>query len=382
MKFEIKRRQELKKIRFGDYPYIVTRVKVMKSKLLRNKDYIRMEKMGMNEMIRFLEESEYKVEIDSLSKEYRGMELIELALNENLANIINKLLRISLRKEVKLLIEFYSRKWILNNIKLVLRTRMNKLGEKDLKYGIIPIKPMDYEKCFEMYREEEGKFLETVSEIKNLDMEEFKKLYQADNLVGMENEIDKAFYSQLIDLKNKIRMGEKDPLKQFFDHLVYLMNIKNIILFKKEGTEEGTIRKMMVFEEAGERRDVMRFIRKGRREKMAEFMESLVKSEDMETLMGRLKASEYSALVTKEIEEDASKLESSIDRFLLLHASRLLHRQPLSVSPIFGYLLSKEIEIQNIRLMIHSKAMNLGSEFVSSNIIVPEESMYRVIKNA
>ncbi len=382
MRFEIIKRPELKKIRFGDYPYTVTRVKVMKSKLLRNTDYMKMRKMGMNEVIRFLEESEYKKEIDSLSKEYKGLELIELALNENLANIINKLLMISLRKEVRLLIEFYSRKWILNNIKLVLRTRMNKLGEEDLKYGIIPIKPTDYERCFEMYREGEDKFLRMVSEITNLDTEDFKRLYQEDNLVGMENEIDKAFYSQLIDLKNKIRMSNRDPLKQFFDHLVHLMNIKNIILFKKEGIEEGTIRKMVVLEKTKKSEKVMRFVRKGRREKMAEFIESLVKSEGMETLLEKLKASEYRSLVTKEIEADVSKLESSIDRFLLLHASRLLHRNPLSVSPIFGYLLNKEIEIQNIRLMVHSKAINLGDEFVDSNIIVPEESMLKVIKNA
>lgn len=382
MKLKIKRSPRLKRIRFGDYPYTVTRVKVMKSKLLRGKDYLRMRKMGLNEMIRFLEESEYKKEIDSLSKEYKGMELVELSLNENMANILNKLLRISLRDEVRLLIEFYSKKWILNNVKLVIRARLNKLSENDLKYGIIPIEPTDYETCQKMYTESEDNFIDSVSKITELDFDEMKKLFREDDLVGMENEIDRKFYSQLIDLKNKIRMSEKDPLKQFFDHLIYLMNIKNIILLKKEGVEEETIKKMIVYEETKKRSKLMRFAKKSRKEKMSEFIESLIKAEDMEKLIEKLKTSEYKGLVTKEIEEDISKLESSMDRFLMLHASRLLHRQPLSVSPIFGYLLTKEIEIQNIRLMVHSKAMDLGEDFLDSNLIVPEDSMLKVITNA
>jgi V/A-type H+-transporting ATPase subunit C len=280
-------------------------------------------------------------------------------------------------------VEFYSRKWILNNLKLVIRSRMNRLGEDDLRYGIIPIKPTDYESCCGIYKGSEEDFLERVSEVACLDFERLRGLYNEDNLAGIENEIDRTFYSQLIELKDKIRMGERDPLKQFFNHMVYLMNIKNIILFKKEGIDEETMKDMIVFEEFGEVNKLMRFARrKGRKEKMAELMESLVKAEDMEELLERLKASEYRELVTKEIEEDISMLENSIDRFLLMHASRLLHREPLSVSPIFGYLLAKEIEVQNIRLMMHSKAMGLPGEFVDSNLILPRDSVAEVIRNA
>lgn len=360
-------KRKVRRIRFGTYPYTVTRVRVMKSKLLRAKDYLRMKKMGLNEMIRFLEESEYKGEIDSLSKEYRGMELTELALNENLANVVNKLLRISLKKEVKLLIEFYSLKWILNNVKLVLRTRMNQLGEDDLKYGIIPIEPTSYEKCFRMYRESEEKFIETVNEIVNINTERFRELYRKNDLVRLENKIDRNFYSQMIELKKKIQLRRGDPLKQFFDHLVYLVNIKNVIRFKREEIEKERIREMVVMEKD---------------KKKDRFIKGLIESEDLKTLFKRLKRSRYRSLVTPEVEEDVSKLEGSINSFLLLHASRLLHRKPLSVSPIFGYLLTKEIEIQNIRVLMHSKAMKLGEDFVDSNIIVPEESLLKVIKGA
>ena len=366
-KFEMLRGRKVRGMRFGTYPYTVTRVRVMKSRLLRAEDYLRMKKMGLNEMIRFLEESEYKREIDLLSKEYSGTELIELALNENLANVVNKLLRISLKKEVRMLIEFYSLKWILNNVKLVLRTRMNRLGEEDLKYGIIPIKPADYETCLKMYRGSESELMEMVSGITGVERERIEEYYRGNDLAGMENEIDRAFYTRVIELKRKIKIRKTDPLRQFFDHLVYLVNIKNIIRFKREGIDEERIREMVVME--GEKKKDM-------------LLESIIRSEDLKAVFEKLKESEYRNLITPEVGEDVSKLESSVDRFLLLHASRLLHRRPLSVSPIFGYLLSKEIEVKNIRILVHSKAMKLGEKFVDSNLIIPEESAFRVIKHA
>jgi len=367
------------RIRFTTYSYTVTRVRVMKSRLLREEDYMRMRKMGLNEMIRFLEESEHKGEIDSLSKRYRGAELVELAMNESLANVVNKLLRISLKEELKFIIEFYSEKWILNNVKLVLRTKMNRLGEDDLKYGIVPIKPTGYEACLRLYRESGEGFLEEISAITHIDAARLGELYRANDLVGLENEIDVSFYRRLMALKRRIRMGPNDPLKQFFEHLIYLMNIKNIVRFKNEGLDEDTIRKMIVMEPSGRLAVRERGLagRKGRR-----LMEGIIRAKDVKTVFERLKQSPYKDLVTAEVEQTPSRLEGSIEKFLLMYASKLLHRKPLSVSPIFGYLLWKEIETKNLKLLVHAKAMGLDEKFVDANLIVVDDSVLKVMKNA
>src|SRR3989338_4635721 len=118
------------------YPYTAARVKAMKSLLLARNDYLKMRKMGLNEMIRFLEEREYKKEIDILSSEYSGMELINLALNQNLSNTINKLLVIS-TKESNDLIKKYAMKWVVGNIKVMLRTKNWSMAKK----SIIPVSP-------------------------------------------------------------------------------------------------------------------------------------------------------------------------------------------------------------------------------------------------
>jgi len=99
-------------------------------------------------------------------------------------------------------------------------------------------------------------------------------------------------------------------------------------------------------------------------------IDDIIKAKDMAALFARLKSSRYRELVTEEVEKNPAGLEAAAERFLLMHAIRLLHRRPLSISPIFGYLLSKEIETKNIRLLIHSKSMDLSEKFVDENLIV------------
>jgi V/A-type H+-transporting ATPase subunit C len=386
MKLKLRKRKVKKKaakrIKFKTYPYTVTRVRVMKSKLLGEEDYLRMKKMGTSEITRFLEESEYKTEIDSLSKDYRGTELIELALNENLAHVINKLLMISLKNEVKQLIQFYSLKWILNNMKLVLRTRMNKLGEEDLKYGIIPINPTSYEKCLKMYKDDAEEFAEELSAITGIDIEKLKELYNANNLIALENEIDIDFYSKMIDLKNRMKLRKNDPLRQFFDHLVTLMNIKNIVRFKREGISEDIIRKLIVIENPLKLDMKMskRLLSIRRRRMGDKLMEGMIHAEDVKAVFEKLKESRYKDLATPDVLENPSRLEGSIDKFLLMHASRLLHRRPLSISPIFGFLLTKEIETKNIKLLVHAKAMGLDEKVIDNNLIVIHDSALKRIE--
>ena len=386
-------KKKIKRIRFKSYPYTVTRVRVMKSKLLRKEDYLRMRKMGLNETIRFLEESEYKHEIDLHSKEYRGAELIELALNDNLANTINKLISISLQNELKMLIQFYSLKWILNNIKLVLRTRMNKLSEGDLKYGVIPIQPTDYETCIKLYRGGGEEFLEMMSSITNIEPYRLRDLYAANDLVGLENEIDLTFYNRMMELYKKIKMRKSDPLKQFFDNIVRLNNIRNIARFKNEGINEKIIRSMLVTEKKSKitvkasmimkrfrvRLPKLRFKKAKREDKL---MEAMIKAVDMKTLFDALKRSKYKELVTPDVEKNPARLEGTMDKFLLNYASKLLHRKPLSVSPIFGYLLWKEIETKNIKLLVHAKAMGLDDSIVDTNLIVVSDSWMKVMRHA
>lgn len=60
------------------YAYITGRVRAMKTKLIPAEMYPRMMAMDVSEIARYLEETQYKDEIDALSKDYSGMDLTSL----------------------------------------------------------------------------------------------------------------------------------------------------------------------------------------------------------------------------------------------------------------------------------------------------------------
>ena len=55
-------------------------------------------------------------------------------------------------REVKELVELYVRKWVINNIKTVLRAKINNLDSKEMRSGIIPVFPTTYEYCESLYQ--------------------------------------------------------------------------------------------------------------------------------------------------------------------------------------------------------------------------------------
>ncbi len=321
------------------YPYTATRVKVMKSLLLTKGDYTKLRKMGLNEMIRFLEEREYKKEIDSLSAEYRGMELINLALNQNLSNTVNKLIGIS-TKETYELVRKYTMKWAVGNIKIIIRSRDWNLARK----AIIPVSPTTYEYCAALIKKEKGEFVKEARKIIGVS-EAFEKFYENGDIISMENELDKSYYNTLVSIYKTLGAG---VLKSFYRFLVELNDIKNIMKLKSMGMSKEIIGGLVMTKNR---------------------LTSTLIGESMENAVKFLKESRYGSFA-EGIETDLSALENNIEKYLLQYSFRLLHLKPLSIAPIFGYLLAKEIEVRNLKLLINSRAVELEEEFVEKNLVV------------
>jgi len=325
---------------FGTYPYTTTRVKAGRALLLTKDDYIKMKKMGINEMIRFLEEREYKKEIDSLSSEYRGMELINVALNENLANTVNKLYMIS-TKESRVLIKNYSLKWIINNLKIILRSK----GQDLVRKSIVPISPTTYSHCLEMIKKDKDEFIREIIKITGVDELRFKKHYNENDIISMENELDMSYHVKLLAVHKALGNG---MLKKFYKFLVELVDIRNIIKLKSIDIDQKTIESLVVSKTV---------------------LVGDLLNQNLDECIKTLKESKYKEFVV-DVDKDLSRLENNIEKYLLRYSFRLLHLRPLSIAPIFGYLLAKEIEIRNLKLLINAKALGMDDKFIEDNLIL------------
>lgn len=328
----------IKKISMNrNYPYTSTRVKAMKSMLLTRDDYLRMRNMGLTEIIRSLKDGRYRNEIEVFSKDYGGIELINLALNESLAADVNKLLLVA-SDELKSAIMVYSMKWAAGNIKITVRARCNRFNEKEIKYSIIPIKPTTREFCYGLLNKDLGDFVAEIKKIVPVDEEIFKSLYNSGDIAAVENMLDKAYYSSITSLLHNSR------LRRFVISLIELTNIKNILRMKAYSTDSKAVKGIIVGKETA--------------------IVSKVANADKEKI-GEIVKSKYMLDCTSTV-----KFENSMEKLLLQQSSRLMRTNPLSEAPVFGYLLAKEAEVRNLRLLVNAKAMGMDEGFIEENLIL------------
>jgi V/A-type H+-transporting ATPase subunit C len=121
----------------GNYAYAATRVKVRKSFLFTRETYLKLLQMSLPEISRFIEESKYKQEIDELATKYSGIDLLEYALNLNLARDMNTVQGFC-QGELKGLISAYLMRWDVWNIKSILRGKFSGASDEEIRETLVP----------------------------------------------------------------------------------------------------------------------------------------------------------------------------------------------------------------------------------------------------
>jgi len=141
-------------------PYTITRVRVMKSKLLSKNDYDQFEKKSVESIIKSLQErEEYVDDIGDVIKEGITLKSIEKCLIKNLANSFEKLKKISSVAN-RYLISLYLKRFDVYNVKTLLRTKTEEsFTEKDFEDLLLPYGSLNKSTLREMYKKSEEEIL-------------------------------------------------------------------------------------------------------------------------------------------------------------------------------------------------------------------------------
>ncbi|MEI8002865.1 MAG: V-type ATPase subunit, partial [Methanothrix sp.] len=170
------------------YAYITGRVRAMKTKLVPAEMYARMMNMDMSEIARYLEETQYKDEIDALSKDYSGVDLIEHATFANMAKIFRKLEDVSIDEPSFLILE-YLRRWDVWNIKTLLRGKFYGATDTEIIKHLVPAGELSAERLDELAKKES--ITDIISAFDGTDYSSALAQYDGKNLASLENALDK-----------------------------------------------------------------------------------------------------------------------------------------------------------------------------------------------
>ena len=350
-KLKIPRQLEL-----GKYPYTYVRTVVMKSLLFKKHDYEKMLKMGFNEITKFMQDSNYKNEISELATEYSGADLLELALNKNLAASFKKLLRIS-PDELDLVIMAYAKRKDIEDIKTILRGKFTKTDEKLVMNSLTGAGTLSMDFLTQLMKEESIE--DVLKKNKIVDFSLLSKglsfLNEKNSLAMIENSLDRYYYNKLVEFSKILPRGGA-LFRNFLTKEVEVLNVLTLLRLKKSKIEN--LREFII---------TARGLINPKITKMSEL-------DDLDVLIKALEDTAYKDAIDKGIEDfkktgSLITLETELYRYLLKESTLLLHQHPLSVEIILGYMLAKDIEVRNLRILIKGKQLGLSEEFIVKQLV-------------
>ncbi len=337
--------------------YVNARVRARRAALFSDDEYRKLVRMTPSEIARYMEESEYEREINELGARHSGVDLIEYALNRNLAKHFNDLLGFS-EGQLYNLIARYLRKFDAWNVKTILRGVYSGASRDAIETDLIRAGEFD-EKLFD--RLLEASTIEDVITVLDGTIfgdsleDAFEDFEENGVLVPLENAVDRIFYEELLG-----DLPSSEPValyKEFLEAEIDFRNAINALRLARSGAD---IDPSAYFIEGGtlfKPRD----------------LDALVSNP--EELLSRIRDSQYGRELSEPLDslEDADSLiefEHALESVLLKYSRRLGNVHPLSVCPVVAYILMKEREVENIRAIARGREAGLSETEIEQELVI------------
>jgi V/A-type H+-transporting ATPase subunit C len=334
------------------YAYITGRVRAMKTKLIPAEMYPRMQSMDASEIARYLEETQYKDEIDALSKDYSGTELIEHATFANLAKTYRKLLDVSIDEPQFLILE-YLRRWDIWNIKTVIRGKFNGASDAEIMKYLVPAGELDAEFLDGLTKK--GTVQEIISAFEGTDYVSALAQYDGKNLASLENALDKLYYFRMERAVGGTLSVGGGLLLKYVRREIDIRNLITLFRMNKAGVDAAIIQENL--------------IPGGKLHEELSRMAGQPFGEFLRGLEGYPFWSSISDIATSDLDA-VSRIEARLRAYLVRYAWALSNYHPLSILPVLGYMVSKDTEVSNIRKIVRGKEAGLPAELIEEQVVV------------
>jgi len=342
------------------YVYVCTRLRVRKSKLIPREDYLRLLNMGIPEITRFIEETQYKKEIDELATSFSGIDLIELALSWNLAKEYQNIQRIT-PGVLKRFTQSYLRKWDIQNVLSIFRGKMQGMKPGKVREIMVPAGELDKVFLDRLIKEETPeRILEALKgqSVYPVIAAGFTAALEEGSFARVENELYRCFYANLL---TEARSGFKGG-RQFLQYIMLdidITTIRSLFRLRADRMQEDA-RAMMIDGGTFSIEEFQQLISIGEDREFIDTLKSKVRLKPLLLLLDELAGGRKTL---REIEIDLIKVQ-------LAQMESFTKQNPFSIHPILTYLEKKKYEIFNLRAIARGKEVNLPTDRIRGYLVM------------
>jgi len=348
-------------IDLAPYAYVNARIRSKEAKLLDDAKLNELIESGsLEELVGLLEDTDYGEYVAEVMNELKDPVAVEKALDMYLADLYALMYRIS-PDGAKNVLKVFAKKFDIKNIKTLIRAKFVGLDAEETYSLLIPLGNIPVEKLKELA---EVKTVEEV--IRGLDgteyfkvlQEELSNYEQASTIIGFELALDRYYLESL--RKTIMTEGkEEDLFREFVGTMIDVENLKVILRGKADGLSADEIGK---------------YVSLTGYELASWKLKDLMSAGGIEGVLSSLEGTSYADVLAEAMEEfEKTKsiyaFEKALDKFVLEKGKKLSTRKPFGVGPIIGLIVSKELEVKNLKAIIKGKIENLKPEEIRSLLI-------------
>ena len=345
----------------SNYEYVVARIRSRQAALFDDDDYRKLVRMGTGEIARFMEETEYESEMNALGSRYSGVDLVEYALNRNLAKHFDDLLEWCDGRLYDLVAR-YLRKFDAWNVKTVIRGLYSGADRTEVEDDLIRAGEFSDKQLEQLLAAEE--IAEVVSVLSNTMFEEeltaaLEDYEDTGTLVALENAADRAFYETLLEgLPTNVESDSATGLYlEFLRGEVDFRNLRNALRIARSGAEIDPSEYFITGGRLFDPEEMNQLV--GNMDQLVEHIRDSTYGDDLDDALTEL--ADADALI---------EFEHALDAALLEYADQLSNRYPMSVCPVLAYVLSKEREVDNIRAIARGREAGLGPDEIEQELVM------------
>lgn len=343
----------------SNYPYVASRARARKARLLKADSYRKMLLMSVPEIGRLLGESEYRKEMAAFAEYFEGASLIEVATYRNMARMFKEVLGYC-TSELRTMVASYLGKWDAYNVKVVLRGKYASVPAESIEMQLIPAGSFGIEFLRSLARMDMPEEMITAATRAGLPIsgDALGSFIATKKLSTLEDEIDKGYYSKLL------RTGADEEAKSVFISYVRkeidVHNMQTVLRLKAEGLLPH---------------QKMPYLLTGGQEFGPAALRQLIELPSVTDMLSmiRTRSGFADAFATPSGSvngwAELRQVAIALDKVHAMESQRLERLFPLSVLPVLDYMLRKELEVKNIRIMARGKQSGLSEDEIRAVLV-------------
>ena len=342
----------------GNYSYTSARVKAKKSKLLKEEDYNKMLMMSVPEISHYISDAGYSKEMADLGNRYEGLSLVEYATYANMAKAFRSILNSS-TGALSRMVNAYLTKWDSENLKTIMRGKKYGLPIEEIREDLVPAGNLSMDDLDKMLS------LTTIEDIlaafsKKIHIvvpDDVISSYKTNGILGsIEDVLVKEYYKNLL-----ASISSSDRPTQIFRTYIKtcidLKNVETVLKFKADGITGDVVVEYWI---------------PGGTEVDEKVMSQLAAAQDIQAAVNEMQQLRMYSEIKDSLSQDSTILDvvGVINKYRVELANKVGHMYPLSVIPVVDYMIHKENEVRNIRMIAHGTDSGLDRDTMKKLLVI------------